>query len=419
MSIEIEELKTTDNSQQRSTSGTGLVATTQDSSMFAVGSHQLTADGRRQIGKLAAIFAGSATDSEQPKLLVVGHTDATGSAALNQRLSERRAQTVGKVLASAGIPASHIYFQGAGSSRPIGDNTVVAGRNKNRRVEIVEVTDEQMLAQRIDAEKGNSKYLAFGTSSAPSPVVSPKPVIKSGTELSSKEKRTTTAKRVESQASKSQSQDVRTPNNGNAKSKPGADIVDSTARVNFGGSPAHNYTASLGMNIEPKSGGFNLISKAEASDVPISSCLEDMPRQQGEVINLATNKPLNSHKTREYLPGYNNRVWANLVNGHLVTISPVSILKKNAAIDRQPLVQIVKGYDKGNRKALTDKYVSVANTYEGETDLLYRVFFNGKNTPVTCMDVVFSKGNAKAKDGVLFYSDSNQPYVAQYQPIRS
>lgn len=67
---------------------------------------------------------------------VYGHTDSTGSDAFNQRLSERRAQSVTNYLVSRGVANARIRWQGFGESQPIADNTTEYGRSRNRRVEI-------------------------------------------------------------------------------------------------------------------------------------------------------------------------------------------------------------------------------------------------------------------------------------------
>ncbi len=68
---------------------------------------------------------------------IEGHTDSTGSAALNQNLSEQRARSVGNYLVQHGVPYDRIETIGYGYSRPIADNTTVMGRGMNRRVEIL------------------------------------------------------------------------------------------------------------------------------------------------------------------------------------------------------------------------------------------------------------------------------------------
>lgn len=72
---------------------------------------------------------------------IEGHTDSTGSAALNLKLSDRRAKAVMNYLVSNGIDASRLETKGFGQDKPIDDNKTIAGRANNRRVEI-KVTNE-------------------------------------------------------------------------------------------------------------------------------------------------------------------------------------------------------------------------------------------------------------------------------------
>ncbi|WP_060508752.1 OmpA family protein [Pseudomonas sp. NBRC 111124] len=66
-----------------------------------------------------------------------GHADASGKAAYNQQLSERRAQSVAKALTDVGMLAQNIRTRGLGSTQPVADNRTSAGRTENRRVSIV------------------------------------------------------------------------------------------------------------------------------------------------------------------------------------------------------------------------------------------------------------------------------------------
>lgn len=71
------------------------------------------------------------------KLAVNGHTDNTGDAAHNQRLSEGRAQSVMAALTGKGIDAARLSAAGHGDSQPVADNGTEQGRAQNRRVELV------------------------------------------------------------------------------------------------------------------------------------------------------------------------------------------------------------------------------------------------------------------------------------------
>lgn len=74
---------------------------------------------------------------ERTKLHVVGHTDSVGSAEYNRNLSRRRAQAVADYLANQGIAASRISTEGRGESEPRTTNATEAGRQLNRRVELI------------------------------------------------------------------------------------------------------------------------------------------------------------------------------------------------------------------------------------------------------------------------------------------
>jgi OOP family OmpA-OmpF porin len=80
---------------------------------------------------------GSSVVAEGLKVGVYGHTDNTGNAAANQRLSEDRAASVKSYLISKGLTATRIESKGFGPSKPVADNGTAAGRAKNRRVQIV------------------------------------------------------------------------------------------------------------------------------------------------------------------------------------------------------------------------------------------------------------------------------------------
>ncbi|MCP8467061.1 OmpA family protein [Pseudomonas sp. ZM23] len=406
MDIQVTELTAAAPAGQAAQPGTapavvGIEAQVQDSSMFDVGSAQVTVDGQRQLRKIAQALAEGRSDpkSAGKKILVVGHTDATGSAEYNQHLSEQRARAVGSILAEVGIPAGDIYYQGAGASRPLADNASEAGRAKNRRVEMTEVESQQLLVERVRAERNSAKYLAHGTAAAPA-------ARSTANKPSSKPARPAPVAKVKPQAP------VEAPVAQSAGiSLPGKGSID------FGGSQVLSTTSPLAQGIKPKSSTFSLISPAYAA-APASSCIGDLPRNEGEVKNLATGAPLSEPKTTDYLPGMNGKPWGKVVNGHVVLIGPVSILRENALVAAQPEMQFIANYKAGSTKQSV-KFPGVANTYEGEDKVLYRVFAaDPAKSPVTCMDIVFDKRSGAATGGEIYYPKQGRAYVANFQPIR-
>jgi len=71
------------------------------------------------------------------RLEIAGHTDSRGSAAYNEGLSERRAESVRRYLVERGVSASQLSARGLGESSPIDTNDTPDGRQRNRRVELI------------------------------------------------------------------------------------------------------------------------------------------------------------------------------------------------------------------------------------------------------------------------------------------
>ena len=69
-------------------------------------------------------------------IIAVGHADAIGTDAYNQKLSVARSEAVKAYLVSKGVEKNRIYTEGKGESSPVADNKTNEGRAKNRRVEV-------------------------------------------------------------------------------------------------------------------------------------------------------------------------------------------------------------------------------------------------------------------------------------------
>ena len=69
-------------------------------------------------------------------IIAVGHTDAIGGDAYNDKLSVKRAESIKTYLTSKGVEANRVYTEGKGKKQPVADNKTAEGRAKNRRVEI-------------------------------------------------------------------------------------------------------------------------------------------------------------------------------------------------------------------------------------------------------------------------------------------
>lgn len=99
---------------------------------FAINKYDLLPAGKQALDKFIADSDGVNIGT----VVIDGHTDSTGSKALNDRLSLRRAQTVRNYLQSHGLHAGQYQVHGYAATKPIASNATAEGRAQNRRVEI-------------------------------------------------------------------------------------------------------------------------------------------------------------------------------------------------------------------------------------------------------------------------------------------
>lgn len=115
----------------------GLVLTLSDV-LFDVGRATLKPGAQRTIAELTNFL----NEYPERNVLIEGFTDSTGSDELNLRLSQQRADAVRRALIEQGIPGTRIRTRGYGKAFPVADNSTAAGRQQNRRVEII-ISDAQ------------------------------------------------------------------------------------------------------------------------------------------------------------------------------------------------------------------------------------------------------------------------------------
>lgn len=131
----------------------GWVLTLGSGLLFDTGQSTLKPGGRRRIEEIAQVMRGH----PEGKVQVEGFTDSQGSEPYNQALSEKRAQAVTIVLVDSGVPPGRIVARGLGPNFPVASNASEAGRQLNRRVEIVVVTGEASSAAGGSAEPQESR----------------------------------------------------------------------------------------------------------------------------------------------------------------------------------------------------------------------------------------------------------------------
>jgi outer membrane protein OmpA-like peptidoglycan-associated protein len=375
------------------------------------------------------------------KLLLVGHTDDTGSSTLNAELSERRAKAVAQYLERRGIPREQIYYQGGGEVYPAADNLTEAGRAENRRVEIIELSSAANLSKYLEARRSNYQFYRAVPTAPEHPVsVASEPADqhRSAPSTSANIAKADLPRAGKGPpASSSPASKVDKVANAKAAGKtvavpaPNARTVAAAAapakasmpksigkQLDFGGTPLAKATlaaASVGKLAQQRP-LFSLISTAYADEAPVlTDCSQDRPRISGAVRAL---KDGATYKVAEHVPGLYGKSWTEKVNGHQIVINRVAVLASEASLAQMPELKVYADYDPVvNRNAKPDVSIRPeVNTYLGEGGILYRIFTGGAGG-MQCVDILYSRGGGTtARGGNIVYAHDNRLYVSAFKP---
>ena len=407
---------------------------------FPSGSSTPTAQARMAFAEVAQAYQRVAEDDKSQdkaaaqarlrnmRILLVGHTDDTGNSRLNADLAEARSSEIAKIFAAQGFAATQIFYQGAGETLPIADNSTEEGRSKNRRVEIVDLSSEEAFAQYLANRRPN---LSFYREAAARPVTAAaQPTVQAKAS-------TSTQPRAQGQAASSAKSGRKDrARSTTAAADTAASSTDSPAMApaaiasrgvlmtpaapgvrefDFGGTPIIGQARTVQIGELKAKPAFALMSSAHAS-LPngLGSCQSDRPRVAHGVKSLADGATP-TRNTAEYMPGLYNTSWVGMAGSHLVAHNRVAVLRDGGTPAHPPELLVYDNY-KGNTLAKADyRKTPEVNTYLGDKALLYRVFVDG---PVQCIDVVIPNDNPReAPQSNLVYAYAGQMYQAKFAPV--
>lgn len=123
--------------------GEAIKVTFESGILFATNSNTLSAASRASLDQ----FAASLQSNPDTDVKIYGHTDSTGSDAVNNPLSQRRAESVYNYLQGKGVSSARMASQGLGSTQPVADNNTATGRTQNRRVEVFILPNAKMIQE--------------------------------------------------------------------------------------------------------------------------------------------------------------------------------------------------------------------------------------------------------------------------------
>lgn len=128
----------------------GIKVTFDSGILFDLNSSTLSSSSKKSLAE----FASQMKDLPDTDITIYGHTDNTGTAEVNERISKQRADAVANYLNQCSIAKTRMTAEGKSFTMPVADNATAEGRAQNRRVEIYITANEDMVAA---AEAGTLK----------------------------------------------------------------------------------------------------------------------------------------------------------------------------------------------------------------------------------------------------------------------
>lgn len=410
---------------------------------FLPNSDVLTPEARTYFSEIAKSYTPQARKQsmtaqemaafEQGKVLIVGHTDDREDTRVAADLSERRARAVANVFRAAGVPESSIYYQGAGETLPAADNNQEQGRAANRRVEIVDVANDSVMASYLQSRVSTASYFrpadadqdAAPAAGSAHPAVTPATLKKPAAAPSPRRGAALASTQPSAQPSV---QSTSQPAPGKTVAAPRKTPAETPARpllAKGGGANAGGFTiggarfdqmshqVSVGEPL--RNDGFSLLPLAIADEQPMHSCVDDRARVSHSVKSLRTGA---DYKIGEFQPGAYGTSWVGKVNGHLLSLNNVAVLRAGGLPASNPTVLIFKDFSEKNGTARKPDFtiVPTVNTYAGSRGTLYRVFFD-KGAPLRCIDMVLpASGPFKAEQGYVYQDRERQTFASEFKP---
>ena len=373
----------------------GLSATVKGD-IFSSGRSRITSQKHKRFFKKYAKMVKNSDSA----ILVIGHTDSTGSAQHNAKLSFERARSVANELMKDGIPSKDIYIYGAGESQPIASNLTRKGRAENRRIEIVSLENKpQYVSDFVRYKKSEPAYAK----------------LRANDNLARQSGKTHQYLNTAPENKKEQIILKTATQHSNKRNKKSASFVD------FKGSLYNGQGEDLFTYIgEQETNKYSLIGQAVAGKMDIASCVYDEPNVTTQIVGIDKADT----NTSNYLPGMNYTAWWGKVQQHGIALSPVAVSNQSYTITAPPVVMIYKDYSPGhhNHPLKTHQQVDV-NIYNGSDGVIYRVFIKDKKYPIKCIDLALNKRSIrhtfKAFVGKVYYQGPQGLMVADYKPEKA
>ncbi|MBM6551847.1 OmpA family protein [Marinomonas ostreistagni] len=366
-----------------------------DRPLFASGKAKIT--DRQKLKSLRFFLKGYVEGlAEGSKIYVVGHTDSSGSASYNQRLSEQRARFIADQLVAVGANPENLLYEGVGESQPIASNETELGKAKNRRFELVDV---------FVSEQNKAKKLK---------TVSDEQVVQVAAAKKTRLENVTNNLPTKTVQKGSTQPITQLP-------EPKVSITHrSNESLALGGVPLDSFdtnyvTAALG-EVE-QDYGFSFFSQAIADESPLlGSCAYTAPVAQS-YLKTYTGRKIAAKQTKvaDSVTNLYGTTWFGMAEKTGVTLGPVGMSSDTLAPTHMPVLRFYKDYD-GTALKPDYEYPVNVETYRGENAVLVRMYAKDDDALMKCTDVVYSlDGDTATKANAIIYQQDRDLMVKAFK----
>ena len=420
---------------------------------FQPGTAALTPQAQQYLGQIARQYTpqalqGSLGAQASPaqrqemadrKVLIVGHTDEKDNTPGVDlaRLSQQRAKAVAELFAKNGVPASNIFYQGAGDSLPLSNNATAEGRSDNNRVQIVDTPDVHTMTAFLKQRAANPADFvsampspraaeAGSTAIPPQPSASPALVARAAAATEASPARPPAASpsfwgnlehKAQTLALGSRRPAPQAPQPATEAvlahvSKPAEAPRQVTQKAPVlglvGQSMETGYRINLGAPTTHSL--FSIIPSAHAAaPVIVGPCWQDRPHGATKVRNLASGQAL---PLRDAMPGLYGEPWWSQQHDVAVALLHTYAPRDGGAPVPPTTVEFYAKRPGATQWHLTAKDLRApVNIYRGSRFTLYRVFLHAR---AQCVDLAVPNATASSH-GYVVYRDDGREYGAALQ----
>jgi len=361
---------------------------------FNTGSKSLKTSCSKQIKS----FLDSVAINDKKNILIEVHTDKGGKANVNLKISQDRARNVARIVNNKEYKNAKTYYVGLGELHPLKDAETKKANNLNRRIKIIVEdknfkVDTSSFTKYVPSKKNTTaRYNSYKERMKQLRARNAKLRAKHEALLESRRTKHQTSSSIvptlsQKQTSKKQESRWKHSKSNTLNLKSGVSASSSVQIIKY---------------IGEANTGWNYFAKKDLKKKFETRCIDDQPSKMKR-------KSTQGSKVLDYKHGMYGKPWYTNVDSYTMAITPMFLFENNYLPLKNPKFKVIK-----NDRVVKELETTV-NVYEGEEGILYRVFFEKKDS-FQCMDLMIKNKSSSASYGLVYYVENAKLKQFKFRP---